>query len=281
MVTISYQRRWRTGGGLCLAAFLLALTFWVGRQAVNAQSTQTPQATATQSAVDQLAAQLLRKGNLPVIVELAVPGYDPAAFAEVQAASVQEAAIATVQTAVLDRLAGHNPTNVKTYPYVPYLALTVASDTALAALAADPLVVRIVEDIAVPPLLDESVPLQRADDAHGIFYRGNGVTVAVLDTGVAKNHPDLVGKVVAEACYSTNNPTCGAVGPTHCDSSLLPLYRWGRQYLLFGCRAHQPLLAHLYFRPTISIESRLCPAHHLHHCGHQYESGRWAIYRGL
>lgn len=209
MVTISYQRGWRTGGALCLAVLLLALTFWVGRQAVNAQSTQTPQATETQTAVDQLNAQLSRKGNLPVIVELSVPGYDPAAFAEVQAASAQEAAIATVQTAVLDRLAVHNPTNVKTYPYVPYLALTVATDAALAALAADPLVVRIVEDIAVPPLLDESIPLQRADDAHGLFYRGTGVAVAVLDTGVAKNHPDLAGKVVSEACYSTNNATLG------------------------------------------------------------------------
>lgn len=213
MITNSYQRPWSTWGRRCLTALLVSLALWLGNQAVGqtvgAQSTQMPLAAQAQAALEQLTTKLQQKSSLPLLVELAVPGYDPAAFTEVQAAGAQEAAIATAQSALLSRLAVYNPTNIKSYPYVPYLALTVASDVALAALAADPLVVRIVEDVAVPPLLDESVPLLRADDAHGLFYRGNGVTVAVLDTGVAKNHPDLAGKVVSEACYSTNNATLG------------------------------------------------------------------------
>src|SRR5262249_8827899 len=35
--------------------------------------------------------------------------------------------------------------------------------------------------------------------------KGSGKTIAVLDSGVDKNHPWLAGKVVSEACYSTNN----------------------------------------------------------------------------
>jgi hypothetical protein len=34
--------------------------------------------------------------------------------------------------------------------------------------------------------------------------------VAILDTGVQKSHPALLGKVISEACYSSNVPTQGA-----------------------------------------------------------------------
>ncbi len=210
MVTISSQRRkWAWCKGL------LALLLWVsilslgGSQNVSAQTSQ-PATGAASQATAPLAAQISTRGNIPLIIELHIPGYDPAAFDQVQAAGVQEAAIATAQADLLSRLATYDPTNVKSYPYVPYLALTVDSVAALSALAADPLVVRIIEDIPVPPLLDESVPLLRADVAHSLFYRGNGITVAVLDTGVDKNHPALFGKIVSEACYSTNNAAQGA-----------------------------------------------------------------------
>jgi uncharacterized repeat protein (TIGR01451 family) len=214
MVTISYQRLCTAWGQRFRVVLLVLAACWLGGQvasrSVSAQSTQTPATAQAGAALAQLTTKLQQKSNLPLIVELAVPGYDPAAFAEVQAAGVQEAAIATVQTAVLNRLAVYNPTNVKTFPYVPYLALTVATEEALTALAADPRVVRIIEDRPVPALLADSVPLMRADTAHGLFYRGSGQTVAVLDTGVDKSHPALVGKVVAEACYSSTNGTQGS-----------------------------------------------------------------------
>lgn len=40
-------------------------------------------------------------------------------------------------------------------------------------------------------------------------YDGTGYTIAVLDTGVDKNHAALSGKVVAEACFSTNDAPNG------------------------------------------------------------------------
>ncbi|MCB0120990.1 MAG: S8 family serine peptidase, partial [Caldilineaceae bacterium] len=166
-----------------------------------------PTAAQMQEAASALHTQLITQGALPLIIQLDVPGYDPAAFDQVQAASVQEAAVATAQDALLGRMAQYVLTNVKTFPYIPYLALTVHDPAALEALRNDPAVLAIEEDRLEVPLLTDSIPLIRADSAQSLFYRGNGQVVVVLDTGVDKNHAALVGKVVAEACYSTTNAT--------------------------------------------------------------------------
>ncbi|MCB0183385.1 MAG: S8 family serine peptidase, partial [Caldilineaceae bacterium] len=166
-----------------------------------------PTAAQMQEAASALHTQLITQGALPLIIQLDVPGYDPAAFDQVQAASVQETAVATAQDALLGRMAQYVLTNVKTFPYIPYLALTVHDPAALEALRNDPAVLAIEEDRLEVPLLTDSIPLIRADSAQSLFYRGNGQVVVVLDTGVDKNHAALVGKVVAEACYSTTNAT--------------------------------------------------------------------------
>ncbi|RIK33174.1 MAG: hypothetical protein DCC55_35470 [Chloroflexi bacterium] len=199
---------------LLLASIFVLFVLTAGNAPLQAE-TATPETPADTDALDavtaaRLTAQIDERGAVPLIVELNLPGYSPEAFDDVRASAAQEAAIADAQTALLGRLAAHELTNVKTYEYVPYLALTIHSAEALAALAADPAVIRIHEDIPLPPLLTDSVPLVRAHFAHIIFYRGQGQTVAVLDTGVDKNHPALAGKVVSEACFSTNLASQGA-----------------------------------------------------------------------
>jgi hypothetical protein len=47
------------------------------------------------------------------------------------------------------------------------------------------------------PTLDHSVPQIGGPAAHARGLTGAGVTVAVLDTGIDSNHPDLAGKVIA------------------------------------------------------------------------------------
>jgi hypothetical protein len=53
----------------------------------------------------------------------------------------------------------------------------------------------------------QAIPWVNADDAHTLGYTGSGYVVAILDTGVDKNHGYLSGKIVSEACYSTNDPS--------------------------------------------------------------------------
>ncbi|HZX08242.1 S8 family serine peptidase, partial [Kribbella sp.] len=57
-------------------------------------------------------------------------------------------------------------------------------------------------DGKVKPVLDKSVPQIGAPDAWKAGYEGSGVDVAVLDTGVDANHPDLRGKVKESQDFS-------------------------------------------------------------------------------
>ncbi|MBO3802883.1 MAG: S8 family serine peptidase [Candidatus Brockarchaeota archaeon] len=61
-----------------------------------------------------------------------------------------------------------------------------------------PWVKRISLDREVHALLDVSVPTIGAKSVWGEGYDGSGIKIAICDTGIDKNHPDLKGKVVAE-----------------------------------------------------------------------------------
>ena len=62
-------------------------------------------------------------------------------------------------------------------------------------------------DGQVEAALAESVPLIGAPAAWDAGYDGAGMTVAVLDTGIDRDHPDLVGKVVAERNFAEFSDT--------------------------------------------------------------------------
>lgn len=75
----------------------------------------------------------------------------------------------------------------------------------------DPEVMDVFEDVAYPPALIDSLPLIGAS-SNGAFdgYSGQGQVIAILDTGVDKNHPFLAGKVISEACYSSSYSSQGS-----------------------------------------------------------------------
>jgi hypothetical protein len=54
------------------------------------------------------------------------------------------------------------------------------------------------------PSLDTSVPLIGADLAHQAGEDGDGLAIAILDTGVDTTHPMLAGRVLDEACFSAD-----------------------------------------------------------------------------
>jgi subtilisin family serine protease len=177
-----------------------------------------------------LAGKARTDGAVRVIVRLKQP-FTPIGMLKGAAAQARTDSIAVSQAALADSLSGHNVGNVTNFKYTPQMAMTV-DKTALDALVNSGQVQAIYEDVPDYPSLNLSVPLIGAPtvwDTYG--YTGAGMNVAILDTGVDKNHPFLKGAVVSEACYSstgsgtdyTYTSVCpGAVTESTEEGSALP-----------------------------------------------------------
>jgi len=177
--------------------------------ALEAQKQADAKLTRGESAerrFQELSARLQQTaGTTPVIVQLAV-AFRPEGEIQTEAERLaQRAAIRQAQDDLLDSVFGGIPPSLKRYETIPYLAVPVNA-AELAALQASPLVLDVQEDIAIPVAQAQapSISLIGATNAWASGYTGAGKTIAILDTGVDKAHTALAGKVVSEACYSTN-----------------------------------------------------------------------------
>lgn len=56
--------------------------------------------------------------------------------------------------------------------------------------------------------LAQSVPLVNGDDLRALGYTGEGVTFAIIDSGVDTDHPDLADDLVAQACFCSTGGAC-------------------------------------------------------------------------
>jgi subtilisin family serine protease len=125
------------------------------------------------------------------------------------AAPARAVAIEAAKARVVTLMRGARAALVKPLPRLPFVVLEV--DRAdLRTLIESGLIVDVQEDVAVPPTLPQSGPLVGADLAWGQGARGGGRSVAILDSGVASAHPFLLGRIVAEACFSSNSVAQGA-----------------------------------------------------------------------
>ncbi|GIH92471.1 hypothetical protein Psi01_31010 [Planobispora siamensis] len=61
-----------------------------------------------------------------------------------------------------------------------------------------------------PTALGTSINVIGADKAHTSGFTGAGWDVAVLDTGIDRDHPFFAGRIVAEACFSTTDSRQGS-----------------------------------------------------------------------
>lgn len=174
----------------------------------------------------QALAEARTRGTTRVIVGLNI-GFTPEPVLDAAAVSIQRASIAQAQINVLGRVARVNPSSVRRFTYIPFLAVEV-DEADLVNLAASPDVSSIELDAVVGPALAESTPLVGATKAWAAGFTGSGWTVAVLDTGIDSTHPFLSGKVISEACYSStiagrSNSFCpGGVTSSTAPGSAVP-----------------------------------------------------------
>ncbi|MGM9425856.1 S8 family serine peptidase [Hydrogenophaga sp. MI9] len=165
------------------------------------------------AALDRLTELVATQGHVRVIIGMKV---DPAAGASgtgaAGATDLHKRANSAQNKLEAEFPRGGSSKILSRFNLQPHIVADVDAGT-LAHLKMSPLVASIEEDTPVPLTLAESTPQIGAVQAWSNGVTGAGQSVAVLDTGVDKTHPMLSGKVVAEACYSSNTTEARSVCP--------------------------------------------------------------------
>jgi subtilisin family serine protease len=185
----------------------------------NGTVSAVPSAAAT-AGFKALRTAAADQGNMKVIVGLRVPFAPEGALTPAEARE-QRAEIATATSSIRSSFASavkRSPKAFHSFNSVPFVALEVTPEE-LERLAADPNVISIAENRVRKPSMLQSLPMVQGNQAHAAGFTGTGQTIAIIDTGVDKNHPFLGGRVVSEACYSTTSTTTSSLCPGGVASS--------------------------------------------------------------
>ena len=130
--------------------------------------------------------------------------------------SERQARVARTQESVIAHLTLQDFKRGRRYSHLPLLAGTLTMN-GLARLQQLPGVIGVELDLPMKAQLAESVPIIRADLVRTVLnYTGRNVRVAVLDTGIAAQLPDLANSVVAQQCFTQgscppSNTTTGSL----------------------------------------------------------------------
>ena len=191
----------------------LALTGAPSRSAVSARADgpAAPDSAPRLAALPHLRQQAQDEGTVRVIVELDASFTPEGELRTDSQVEEQQEEIEQAQEDLIESLplAEGEVASAETFESIPYVVVEVDA-AGLEALADNPAVAGIQEDVPSPPLLAESIRIIGADEAWAVGYTGAGQVVAILDTGVDKTHDFLSGKVVGEACFSTTAPANGS-----------------------------------------------------------------------
>ena len=105
---------------------------------------------------------------------------------------------------------------------LPRLGMTVweVDSSELDALIDSGLIESIVEDIAEPPSLVQSIEQVGANLAHNNGFTAVGQAVAILDTGVEFWHPFYADRLVEEACFSSDSDVSTTLCPNGLETEI-------------------------------------------------------------
>ena len=167
---------------------------------VQATAGKAPLPTSAQTS-DEVEQALAANGSARVLILL-----DDTSIADsITAAAQQRVTLAQVQAGVLNTVTPAEFQLYRQYQTVPGLAGTLTA-AGLAKLRTNPAVRAIQLDHAGSAHLEESVPALGGNIVHETYdVRGRGVTVAVLDSGIDTDHPDLADDLVAQQCFTNGS----------------------------------------------------------------------------
>ncbi|HKR13946.1 MAG TPA: S8 family serine peptidase, partial [Pyrinomonadaceae bacterium] len=166
--------------------------------------TETPKRLpGTDETFARLITRAESEGPVRVIVGLNTAFRPEGLLPNAQLVEFQREGIAQAQDSLIFQLLSFNARSITRFTFIPFIAMELDA-AGLAFLKNSPEVTSIEEDLPRPMTLAQSVPLIGGNAAWASGFTGAGQTVAILDSGVEKTHSFLAGKVVSEACYSTN-----------------------------------------------------------------------------
>lgn len=152
--------------------------------------------------------------HVRVVVMLRMQAPQPLPAPGVRSAQLQGSQVRELSDRVLAALPASGFRLRRRFSLVPALVLEADART-LQALARNPEVQRVDIDAggganAAPP--DESSVLNKVSDLQSLGLDGRGMKVAVIDSGVDTDHPDLRSRLLDEACFCSVND----LGPGGC-----------------------------------------------------------------
>ncbi|MFC4012458.1 S8 family serine peptidase [Nonomuraea purpurea] len=93
----------------------------------------------------------------------------------------------------------------------PHFFVAVLDDATLAKLKRDKRVHAVYKDELRWPSAGTGTTVIHSDKANQAGWTGRGTTVAVLDTGIDRDHPYFAGRIADEACFSSSDAVDGTV----------------------------------------------------------------------
>jgi subtilisin len=155
----------------------------------------------------QLVDKAQKKGTVQVIIRVRAAFRPEGQLSNAAEVLAQRSVITEAQDQMLSWLR-YVPSTLKRNKYIPFIAASV--DVAgLEQLQASSEALNISPDTGIRLALSDSLPRVGAQRAWASNFNGAGKIIAVLDSGIDKDHPWLSGKVVSEACFTTNDQTTG------------------------------------------------------------------------